>query len=170
MSDILDLLNPYKWLIGIALVAALSGGAWYAKGVYDDNRRAEGAAPYIAAIAAQKAEAATQLAAKIAENAAREKADALRAITNQKDYDDALKKLAADRDKYRADGLRFKADRGGICGDSTGKEAGASAGATQDVPVEVRIPYETGKALRELADEADRLAVWGRSCFQFVNK
>ncbi len=162
------LLNRYV-LGGIALIA-LAFYLHHAKGPYDDARRSEGAAPYIAAIAAQKAEAATQLAAKIAENAAREKADALRAITNQKEYDDALKKLAADRDKYRADGLRFKADRGGICGGGAGKETGTSAGATQDVPVEVRIPYETGKALRELADEADRLAVWGRSCFQFVNK
>lgn len=168
--DWLKLLDPYRWLIagGLALSLVVAGWAW--KGHYDEARRAEGAAPYIAAIAKQKAEAAAQLAAKIAENAKREEVDRQRALTNQKEWDNERKKLIADRDQYRANSLRFKADRGGICGDSAGKEGGSSPGATQDVSVEVRLPYEIGKALRSLMDEADELAIWGKSCHAFVNK
>jgi len=161
------LLNRY--VFGALALIALFVLLVQEKSRYDDRRREEGAAPYITAIAKQKAAATAELSAKIAENVAREEADRLRSITNQKDYDDVLKKLTVDRDKYRADGLRFQADRRGVCGDSAGGQASSSAGATEAVSVEVRIPDAIGADLRKLADDADELAAWGKSCFAFVN-
>ena len=166
------LLNRY--VLGALAIAALVAFLAYQKGAYDDRRREEGAAPYITAIVKQKEEAAAQLSEKINENARREEADRQRAITNQKDYDailsDYQKRLADADAKRRADGLRFNVERRGVCGDSAGSQASASAGATQDVPLEIRIPDATANALFTLAIEADELRVWAKSCHAFVNQ
>ena len=156
-----------RWVLGALAFAALVAFLAYQKGSYDDRRRAEGATPYITAIAAQKAEAAAQLSAAISQNARREEADRQRAITNQKDYDESLKALVDSNRKY-AGQLRDPGRRdGGRC---PGSEARARTGTVEVVPVGGRISDEAGAFLRQLTDEADRLAVWAKSCHAFVNR
>jgi len=156
-----------RWVLGALAFAALVAFLAYQKGSYDDRRRAEGATPYITAIAAQKAEAAAQLSAAISQNARREEADRQRAITNQKDYDESLKALVDSNRKY-AGQLRDPGRRdGGRC---PGSEASPRTGTVEVVPVGGRISDEAGAFLRQLADDADRLAVWAKSCHAFVNR
>ena len=167
-----------RWVLGALAFAALVAFLAYQKGSYDDRRRAEGATPYITAIAAQKAEAAAQLSAAISQNARREEADRQRAITNQKDYDESLKALVDSNRKY-AGQLRDPGRRdGGRC---PGSEASPRTGATQDVPVGGRISDaprevlqpisdEAAKFLRKEADLADKITLWGKACNAFVNR
>ena len=156
-----------RWVLGALAFAALVAFLAYQKGSYDDRRRAEGATPYITAIAAQKAEAAAQLSAAISQNARREEADRQRAITNQKDYDESLKALVDSNRKY-AGQLRDPGRR--ESGSCPGSEARTGSGAVEVVPVGGRISDEAGAFLRQLTDEADRLAVWAKSCHAFVNR
>ena len=159
--------NPWVLLGALVSALALAAGGYYYGGKHAD-------AAWTVTIAAQKLDAAMQLADVIRKHSIEEAADRQRAITNQKDYDAKLseyqKRLADSDAKRRADGLRFNVERRGVCGDSAGKETGTSAGTVESVQLEIRIPDAIGKALFDLASEADQLAIWGKSCFDFVNK
>lgn len=153
---------PNPWLILGALVAAIGlaiGG--YTFGVKTT------AAKYEVAIKAQKLEAAMVLAQAIKKNADREEADRQRAITNQVDYDNSLKALVDSNRKY-AGQLRDPGRRqGSAC---PGSQASPGANTVEVVPVDNGISDEAGKFLREQADLADQVTLWGKSCFEFVNK
>lgn len=159
--------NPWV-LLGAALAAVGIAIGGYTFGVDVTSTKYENK------IKDQKLEAQRVLADVIRLNGIKEESDRQRAITNQKDYDAKLseyqKRLADSDAKRRADGLRFNVERRGVCGDSTGKEAGTSAGTVENVSVEIRVPDAIGKALFDLAIEADQLAIWGNTCFEFVNK
>lgn len=174
------LLNRY--VLGGLAIAALALFLYHAKENYDEARRAEGRAPIEAAVTRLKAEAAAKLSAKIKENEQREAADQARAVTSQKDYEYAIKKLVADRDRYRANGLRFQTNRSGFCGSGAGSEASTSAGTPENATamagvqdenrkiIQVILPDYISAELRKIADEADMLSVWAKSCFIYVNK
>lgn len=159
--------NPYFLLGALVSALALAAGGYYYGGKHAD-------AAWKVTIAAQKLDAAMQLADVIRLNGIKEEADRQRAITNQKDYDAKLseyqKRLADSDAKRRADGLRFSVERRGVCGDSATSQAGTSAGTVENVPLEIRVPDALANALFDLASEADKLAVWAESCYKFVNK
>ena len=111
-----------------------------------------------------KAQSKQLMDARVEENKAKELADKESAIRNQKDYDEALKTLSANNTKYRT--RLF--DSSSRC--ITGGQGSASAGTPKDVSVDSRIQNEIGEALRAEADSADKLALWGKSCFEHVNK
>lgn len=171
-----------KYVLGGLAIAALALFLYHAKESYDEDRRAEGRAPVEEALIRHKAEAAAKLSAKIKENEQREAADQARAVTSQKDYDYALKKLVDDRDRYRANGLRFQADRSRFCSGSAGSQTSPGTGTpenatavagVQNAPreaVSVSLPTVIADGLRKMADEADELAIWAKSCHAFVNR
>ena len=103
--------------------------------------------------------------AQLVKNTAKEIADKESAIRNQKDYDEALKTLVADNAKYRT---RLRDPGSRSC--PPGSAGSAGTGTVKDVPVDSGISDEAGAFLRAEADNADKLAVWGKSCFEHVNK
>lgn len=170
-----------KYVLGGIAIAFLLFFLHHAKETYDESKRQEGRAPLEAAIAKQKQEAAAQLLAKVKENELREAQDRQKAVDSERNYREKLsdyeKKLAA----TRANSLRFAADRSRTCGDGPGKEGSTSTGATKDVSVEggvpdeiraplvIELPADIAAGAKALMVEADRLAIWGESCFKRVN-
>lgn len=155
------LLNRY--VLGGIAIAALIGFLAYSKHGYDERRRAEGAAPYIAAIEKQKVEAKALLDSEIAKNTALEKQWVEYA---RKADDDYAKQIADIRNRGNAArGVRLYG-----CGQDSGSPApaGKDAGSPQDAPTAGQLSARTTEFLVAQATRADEVHAYALTCHEYV--
>jgi hypothetical protein len=147
----------------IALLIALRAGYEH----WADKLRAEGAAPYIAAIEKQKAEAATTLKVLTEQVQAKEKA--LNDFTNARNENDATNEgaIAVLADKLHATRLRDPNQTGcGCSGPSSGGQAaaGPQAGGANAAEAGGLLSAELSGLLTRLTQEADAINIAYASC------
>ncbi len=155
------LLNRY--VLGGLAIAALVGFLAYQKGNYDDRRRAEGAAPLLAAIEKQKVEAQALLDSEIAKNTALSKQWAEYA---RKADDDYAKQIA----DIRARGNSARGVRLYGCGPSGGSPAasGKDSGESQDSATAGQLSDRTTQFLVAQATRADEVHTYAVTCHEYV--
>lgn len=149
------LLNRY--VLGGLAIAALIGFLAYQKHGYDNRLRAEGAAPYIAAIEKQKVEAQALLDSEIAKNTALSKQWAEYARKADDDYAKQIADIA--RARNAADGVRFYDPgrrQGGSCPPAGTKDAGVS----KDPASASELSPELTTFLKSEATRADTAATY----------
>ena len=123
--NILALMNPGRWMLYAAALAALVAGYF----AWQTHERAVGAAPYIAAIEKQKIEAAATLKRLTEQVQAKEKA--LQDFTNERNENDATNEgaLSVLADKLHAAGRLRDHNATGCSGPASGTQVAASSGA-----------------------------------------
>jgi hypothetical protein len=160
-------LGLWRFAIYAALIAAFVGYLAYEKGAYDDRRRVEGAAPYIAAIAAQKREAAILLQAETEKAAKVSKSWSDYARSSDDEYE---KKIAVIRAAANsANGMRLISPErwnSSACA-TAGKD---DTGTSKDASTSGKFLAELDAFLRSEASRADEIATYALSCYNFVNK
>lgn len=165
-------LNPYRWLLAAALVAALVAGYFAWADHIGDVREAAVTARYNAAIDAQKKEATQKLADETAKVAAAEKA--LNDFKSQQEIKDATnQKTAAGLSARLRDAAgpagRLRDPHAAGCGGGGGGAQSAAATGADDSPADRAqagglLSAQLTRLLQQLAAEADGINLAYRSC------
>jgi hypothetical protein len=161
MLGLFSLLNPGRWMLYAAALAALVAGyfAWAA------HERGVGAAPYIAAIEKQKVEAAVTL--KVLTEQVQVKEKALNDFTNSRNENDATNEgaIAVLADRLHASRLRDP-NQTGCSGAAPGPQAAASAAVGGGNAAEAGglLSAELSGLLTRLTREADTVNAAYISC------
>lgn len=160
--NILALLNPGRWMLYAAALAALVAGYF----AWQTHERGVGAAPYIAAIKKQNIEAAATLKRLTEQVQAKEKA--LQDFTNERNENDATNEgaLSVLADKLHAAGRLRDHNATGCSGPASGTQVAASSGAggKDDSSVGWLLSVEASDFLRGQARLADEINAAYISC------
>ena len=160
--NILALLNPGRWMLYAAALAALVAGYF----AWQTHERGVGAAPYIAAIEKQRTEAAATLKRLTEQVQAKEKA--LQDFTNERNENDATNEgaLSVLADKLHAAGRLRDPSATGCSGATPGTQVAASAavGAEDTTATSGLLSVEASDFLRGQARLADEINAAYISC------
>jgi hypothetical protein len=157
------LLNRY--VLGGLAIAALIGFLAYQKHGYDNRLRAEGAAPYIAAIEKQKVEAQALLDSEIAKNTALSKQWAEYARKADDDYAKQIADIRARGNSAR--GVRLY-DAGCGQGGSSTATSGKDTGESKDASTAGQLSDRTTQFLVAQATRADEVHAYAVTCHEYV--
>ena len=163
MLGLFSLLNPGRWMLYAAAIAALVAGYF----VWQTHERGVGAAPYIVALAKQKAEASALLATKTAEADAltKERETFVKERNENDETNEGALNILADklattrlRDPYQA------GCRGGGAGTPSKEAGGSPAGAADASTAGGVLSEEFDGFLKQKFKESDHINAAYASC------